>query len=159
MKRRNLLVAAAVFILTLNLSVAFAEEAKAPARAWPESIDQSVAEVKKSINTITMEEFKVVVDKKGDVVIIDVREPEEYKTGYVPGAINIPRGLAEFVIWKKVAGYPDKTDTGKKIYVYCKLGGRGFFTAKALKDAGFTNVTAVAMKVEDWVKAGYPLER
>jgi rhodanese-related sulfurtransferase len=159
MTRRNLLVAAAAFILALNLSIAFAADESKPARSWPESIDQSIAEVKKSINTINMEEFKAVVDKKGDAIIIDVREPEEYKTGYVPGAINIPRGLAEFVIWKKVAGYPDKTDTSKKIYVYCKLGGRGILTAKALKDAGFTNVTAVAMKVEDWVKAGYPLER
>ncbi|QWR78352.1 rhodanese-like domain-containing protein [Candidatus Magnetomonas plexicatena] len=143
-------------LLLVSYCFAFAGDANRP---WPESIDEYVAAVKKTINLIDMEAFKKVVENKGDAVILDVREPEEYASGHVPGAINIPRGLAEFAIWKKVAGFPDKTDTSKKLYIYCKLSGRAALTAKALKDVGFTNVTSVNMKMDDWVKAGHPVER
>ncbi|MBF0318252.1 MAG: hypothetical protein HQL01_00400 [Nitrospirae bacterium] len=127
--------------------------------AWPPQVDELWAKVKKDVKVIDMVAFKKIVDNKGDAVIIDVREPDEYKSGYVAGAINIPRGLAEFKIWKAVAGFPDKTNTALKIYTYCKIGGRAILTAKALQDVGFTNVTAVDMKLADWAKAGYPIER
>ncbi|MBF0457223.1 MAG: rhodanese-like domain-containing protein [Nitrospirae bacterium] len=135
-----------------------AEEPKAE-RAWPVQVDEVVAKVKKEIKVIDMEAFKKIADNKGDAIIIDAREPEEYSSGRVPGAVNIPRGLAEFKIWKALAGFPDKTNTALKIYVYCKLGGRAVLTTKALQDVGFTNVTAVDMKLADWVKANYPIER
>ncbi len=147
-----------ILIMTFSvLGISTAGEKKAP--PWPPHVTDYVKEAKKSVKVIDMEAFKAVVDNKGDAVIIDVREPGEFKSGHVPGAINIPRGLAEFKIWKAVAGYPDNTKTDIKIYTYCKLGGRGIMTAKALQDVGFTNVTAVGMKVADWVKAGYPVER
>jgi rhodanese-related sulfurtransferase len=106
-----------------------------------------------------MEAFKKIIDAKADIVILDVREPAEYKAGFVPGAVNIPRGTLEFSVWRTIAGYPAKTDTGKKIYIYCSLGGRSALAAKALKDLGFTNVIAVDMKFADWVKENYPVAK
>lgn len=156
MKSRTTAVVLFTSILVIVFStVLYAQEA----RDWPESVDAYVATVKKSVNAIDMEAFKKVVDNKGDAVIIDVREPDEYKSGFIAGSINIPRGLMEYRIWKAVAGYPAKTDTKKKIYLYCKLGGRAILAAKALKDVGFTNVIAVDMKMADWIKAGYPVQR
>lgn len=146
-------------LLMMFSGLCFAADEVKEAPAWPQNVTDMVKAVKGQVTVISMEEFKKVVDNKGDAVIIDVREPEEFATGRVPGAINIPRGLAEFKIWKAVAGFPDKTKTDMKIYTYCKIGGRGILTAKALKDIGFTNVTAVDMKVADWVKAGHPLDR
>ena len=90
-------------------------------------------------------------------LIVGVRLPEEYEDGYVAGAIYIPRGLIEFTIWKKV-GFPDNTDTGKKIYIYCRTGGRAALATKALQDLGFTNVVHVNMKIAEWEEAGYPTE-
>ena len=90
-------------------------------------------------------------------MIIDVREPGEYAAGYIPGAINIPRGVIEFKIWPYV-GFPEKTNTGKKLILYCKSSGRCSLATKTLQDLGFTNVIAVDMKFADWIKAGYPLE-
>jgi len=139
--------------------IAFSQVLWAQERNWPESYDQYLANVKKTVTVINMSEFRKVFDKKGDAVILDVREPDEYKTGHLPGAIGIPRGVVEVRIWKAVAGYPDKTDLNKKIYVYCATGGRAVLTTKSLKDIGFTNVTAVDMRIADWIKAGYPLER
>jgi rhodanese-related sulfurtransferase len=64
--------------------------------------------------------------------------------------------MIEFNIWTHV-GYPDKTDMGKKLTLYCRSGGRCALRANSLQDLGLTNVTAVDMKIDDWAKAGCPL--
>lgn len=128
------------------------------APAWPDTVNMKVASVMHSINMIDMETFKGVVDHNKTDMIIDVREPNEYAAGHVPGAINIPRGLIEFKIWKKV-GFPEHADIDKKMYIYCKTGGRAALSTKALVELGFTNLTAVKMQIADWEKAGYPVEK
>jgi rhodanese-related sulfurtransferase len=125
---------------------------------WTLLVNETVAKAKKSVKLVDMSKFKKVVDKKKYDLIIDVREPGEYAKGHVTGAINIPRGLIEFKIWSKV-GFPENTDTGKKIYIYCKTGGRASLATKSLKDLGFTKVKAVNMKIADWIEAGHPIEK
>ena len=71
---------------------------------------------------------------------------------HVPEAINIPRGLVEFSIWKVV---PDQK---QKIYVYCKTGARAALATKALNELGYQNAVAVSTGGVAWVKAGYPVE-
>jgi rhodanese-related sulfurtransferase len=132
-------------------------EKKTP-KKYPDIVKQMVGKAKKSLHkSIDMTAFKAVVDSKDYDLIVDVREPVEYEDGYVAGAINIPRGLLEFTIWKKV-GFPDNMDTGKKIYVYCRTGGRAALATKTLQDLGFTNLIHVNMKTAEWEKAGYPTE-
>lgn len=126
------------------------------AQNYPPSIGQLVASTKKQVKTINMADFKMAIDRKDVGVLVDVREPDEFADGYIGGAVNVPRGLIEFTIWTHV-GFPDKIDMGRKLTLYCKTGGRCALAAKTLQDLGFTNVAAVDMKLEDWVKAGYPL--
>jgi len=133
-----------------------------PQRGWTQSYPQSVtdliAKAKAQIRTIDMATFKSALDKGNLGLIIDVREPGEYADGHVPGAINIPRGLIEFRVWSYV-GFPGRLDMRAKITLYCRSGGRSALAAKSLQDLKFSNVTAVDMNVEDWIKAGYPLVR
>jgi rhodanese-related sulfurtransferase len=117
-----------------------------------------VAATKKQIKTISMEQFKALVDKKDAGLIIDVRQEDEYADGHVPGAVNVPRGLIEFRIWKLV-GFPDKVDMNKQMTLYCLTGGRCALATKSLQDLGFTNVTSVDMKFDDWTKAGHPVAK
>ena len=77
-------------------------------------------------------------------------------SGHVPGAINLPRGLLEFRIWK-LFGYPANVEMNRKIYVQCMTGGRATLATKQLQDIGFTNVIAVIMNFEEWKKMGNPL--
>lgn len=128
------------------------------AQNYPPSVGQMVATTKKQIKTINMEQFKALVDKKEAGLIIDVRQEDEFADGHVPGAINIPRGLIEFRIWKSV-GFPDKVDMNKQMTLYCLTGGRCALATKSLQDMGFTNVTSVDMKFEEWVKAGHPVAK
>lgn len=128
------------------------------AQNYPPSVGQMVAATKKQIRTIKLDEFKALVDKGGAGMIIDVRQEDEYADGHVPGAVNIPRGLIEFRIWKSV-GFPDRTDMNKQMTLYCLTGGRCALATKSLQDMGFTNVTSVDMKFDEWVKAGYPVAK
>ena len=52
-----------------------------------------------------MDGYLAAVKNPNGAVLLDVREGEEFKAGHVPGAVNIPRGLLEFRIWK-LFGYP-----------------------------------------------------
>jgi rhodanese-related sulfurtransferase len=144
------------FLAATLLGIAIAFPAVVAAQNYPASVKELVANTRKQIKTVDMAGFKAAFDAKTPALIVDVREPEEFAAGYVPRAVNVPRGLLEFNIWGEV-GFPDKTDVNKKIFLYCKTGGRCTLAAKTLKDLGFTDVTAVVMLFEDWRKAGYPV--
>ena len=124
--------------------------------AWPDIVSNYVASTRKTVKTTDMAGYLAAVKNPNGALLLDVREPEEFKAGHVPGAVNIPRGLLEFRIYKEL-GYPKKVDTNRKIYVQCLTGGRATLAAASLEKIGFTNVVAVIMNLQDWAKAGNPL--
>lgn len=69
-------------------------------------------------------------------VIIDVREPFEYESGHVEGALNIP--LAELL-----SGAPELDNLAKDtdLTVYCMTGSRASMAIQVLGQMGFTNLT------------------
>ena len=130
--------------------------ALALAQSYPPSVSQLVAAAKQQVKTIDMATFKSSFDRNDLGLIVDVREPEEFRNGYIPGAINVPRGVIELKIWAYI-GFPDKTDMSRKMTLYCGSGTRCVLAARSLQDLGFINVTAADMRIDDWEKAGYPL--
>jgi rhodanese-related sulfurtransferase len=113
--------------------------------------EEMVQEAKKNICEITVAEAKEILDG-GEYLFIDCREPKEYKMGHIPGATNIPRGLLEFKIAKKV---PDKT---QQIVMYCKSGGRSCLSTCTLCRMGYKNAKSMAGGWKAWEKAGYPID-
>jgi rhodanese-related sulfurtransferase len=132
--------------------------AAAPAPSYPPSVGQLVAATKKQVKTINMQEFKAAFDRNELGMIVDVRQENEFEDGFIPGAVNVPRGLIEFRIWKLV-GFPSNTNTATKMTLYCATGGRCALATKSLQDLGFTNLSSADMKFDDWVKAGYPVAK
>ena len=128
------------------------------AENWPDSVDQYVAQVRKTVDTSDMDSYLTVVKNPNGALLLDVRDENELISGHVPGTVNVSRGRLEFRIWK-LLGYPNKVDMNRKIYVQCASGGRATRAAKQLKDIGFTNVTAVVMELADWQKQGYPFAK
>jgi molybdopterin/thiamine biosynthesis adenylyltransferase/rhodanese-related sulfurtransferase len=82
--------------------------------------------------------------------LLDVREPDEYDQGAVPGAVHVPRGNLEFSVEGRL---PDK---GAPIAVYCAGGARSAFAAKTLQDLGYTDVVSVAGGFNKWKDEGLP---
>lgn len=145
-------------LIAAALAAALLLPGLAAAQNYPDSIKQMVGAAKKQVPLVDMAQFKKGFDEKSLGLIADVRNPDEYVAGHIPGAVNVPRGLLEFTIWGRV-GYPDKTDMNKKMTLYCKTGGRCALATKTLRELGFTNVTSADMVFENWVKAGYPVEK
>jgi len=141
-------------ILLAVLALAFSAVGVATAQKNPEAVMKTmVAEARAAIPSVSADDLKAAIDKKEQAVIVDVREPGEYAAGHLPGAINIPRGLLEFTVFKKIS------DVNTKIYVYCKTGGRASLATKTLQDMGYTNAILVPLVYAEWVKAGRPIER
>jgi rhodanese-related sulfurtransferase len=122
---------------------------------WPDSIDQYISQIRKTVKTTDMDGYLAAVKNPNGAVLLDVREDDEFKAGHVPGAINIPRGLLEFRIWKYL-GYPAQVDMTRTIYVQCQTGGRATLATKQLQAIGLTNVIAVIMNFDEWKKNGHP---
>jgi len=106
---------------------------------------------KTTIKSISIADARALLGKSG-AVFLDVREPEEFKAGHIPGAINIPRGLLEFQIEQQA---PDKNTT---IVVYCRSGNRSALAAATLMNMGYKNVFNVDGGWKTWQEAGYPVE-
>ncbi|MEA2031877.1 MAG: rhodanese-like domain-containing protein [candidate division Zixibacteria bacterium] len=126
---------------------AWAKAAPAPKKhQTPEEIKQMVKASKKWLTEITPADLKKLMQRKNNLVIVDVREPKEFEAGDISGSVNIPRGLLEFKITKK---YPNKSTN---IVIYCKSGGRAALAAEALKDIKYKNVKSLAGGWEAWSK-------
>ena len=138
---------------------AFAVTAPAfAAENWPDSFSAYVAKVRKTVKTTNSDGYLKAVKNPNGALLIDVREPSEYAAGHVVGTINIPRGLLEFQIWKKM-GYPKKVNLSTTIYTQCASGGRATLAAADLKKIGFKNVIAVVAPTNEFEKKGFPWEK
>ena len=92
-----------------------------------------------------------VLDEK--LVLIDVREPEEYGSGYINAHNNltIPRGKLEFMAIKKIA---EVYGQDAHIVTYCLKGPRGSLAGYQLKKMGFTNVRNLKGGILNWLEKG-----
>ncbi len=87
------------------------------------------------------------------VLLLDVREPEEFASGYIDGVnhLTIPRGKLEFVAIKKIA---KQYGHNVKIVTYCYKGPRGLLAAYQLKKMGFENVNNLKDGLLNWLDKG-----
>lgn len=117
-----------------------------------------VADARRQIREINPSEF--ASDTRGSV-LIDVREPAEFETGHIAGAVNIPRGVLEFQVeaHPAVANVSDPALSHKEqpIVVYCRTGGRSALSALNLQRMGFKDVRSLAGGITDWTNAGLPV--
>ena len=86
----------------------------------------------------------------GGVIVLDVREPDEYEQGALPDALHIPRGHLEAQIEARIV---EKT---APVLVYCAGGVRSAFATKTLHELGYTNVVSVAGGFQKWKDEGRP---
>ena len=87
-----------------------------------------------SYEQITQEEAKAMMDSQ-EVIILDVREQDEYDSGHIPGAVQLPVGTIDDTTAAQVI--PEKDST---VLVYCRSGNRSKTASAALADLGYTNI-------------------
>ncbi len=116
------------------------------------SYEDLVSEAKAASEQTDVETVHEALGSNEGVTVVDVREPDEYEAGHIPGAKALPRGLLEY---KAAEELPDKD---ARIVVHCALGGRGALAAKSLKEMGYTNVANMEGGVNAWREKGYDVE-
>ncbi len=84
----------------------------------------------------------------GGAVVLDVREPDEYEQGALPGAVHIPRGTLETSVEGKI---PDKSS---HVVIYCAGGTRSAFAAQTMQELGYTDVASVIGGFNRWKDEG-----
>jgi molybdopterin/thiamine biosynthesis adenylyltransferase/rhodanese-related sulfurtransferase len=84
----------------------------------------------------------------GGVVVLDVREPDEFEQGALPGVIHIPRGHLEAQVETRIV------DHDAPVIVYCAGGVRSAFAAKTLGELGYRDVVSMAGGFGKWKDEG-----
>ena len=85
------------------------------------------------------------------VYLLDVRDPDEYAAGHIPGITLIPMG--------EVASRLTELPRDKEIIVTCRTGNRSSQIADLLREQGFTNVHNMTGGIVAWEEAGYAVEQ
>jgi rhodanese-related sulfurtransferase len=100
---------------------------------------------------ISAEDFKSKVENKDNIVILDVRTPEEYEESHIKGSVNVDyknENFREQIV---------KLDEGKKYYIYCRSGKRSANSRKIMNELGIKRVYDLQGGILAWKKQDYPL--
>ena len=91
---------------------------------------------------------------------VDVREPDEFAAGHIPGARNFPRGFLEVrADLEHHKRDPWLEDRGRKLILYCGGGHRSALAGKTLQEMGLSRVLSLAGGWTSWTEADLPVER
>jgi rhodanese-related sulfurtransferase len=119
-----------------------------PSKAFGEKVH-----VERKVAEVAPEELRGLREKRDDLMILDVRTPEEYRRHCVPGAINVPGG--DLILWAEaLRDKPDKT-----VIVNCAGRTRSIIGTATLRRLGLSNVYALRNGTMGWTLAGLELER
>jgi len=119
-----------------------------------ERFKKLIDEAKECVEQITPKQLDL---SNLDILLLDVREPEEFSSGYLrkENHLTIPRGKLEFVALKKIF---EKYGDDVEIVTYCFKGPRGLLAAQQLKKMGFKNVKNLEDGLVNWLSYGYSLK-
>ena len=125
--------------------------------------DQLITEAKSEITEISVQELHEKYLQHPDIILIDVREPEEHQACAIDRAVNFPRGMLEM----KIAQHPvvnhycdvERALTylaERDIYLLCGTGARSALATQALQRMGFEKVYSMQGGMQAWLEAGFP---
>ncbi|WP_168208956.1 rhodanese-like domain-containing protein [Chitinophaga sp. XS-30] len=105
----------------------------------------------KAQEKVSPDAFEKGMHKPG-VQLLDVRTAEEFRTGYLPDALQ-----ADFTNKEEFFSRIRHVDKHKPVYIYCLSGGRSAAAAKWMRSNGYTNVVEMEGGIISWKKAGKTL--
>ena len=112
-----------------------------------------VNEAKKKIKETNVADVKRRADKGEKILLVDVREDNEWAKGHLPGAIHMGKGVIERDIEQRVP------DANAKVILYCGGGFRSALVADNLQKMGYSNVESMDGGWKAWLEAGLPIAK
>ena len=140
----------AIALAMLLNALAFGQGPAAPANPGFQAL---VQDAKTRIKEAPVPQLKTWLDSGEQLLLIDVREDNEWQAGHASSAIHISRGTLEGGIEKAA---PDKA---QRVVLYCRSGSRSALAADTLQKMGYTNVFSLAGGFTAYQAAGLPSEK
>jgi rhodanese-related sulfurtransferase len=112
---------------------------------------QLLLETKARVKEIRVTDALALRHTTGDVVFLDVREPQEFNLGKIPGAVTLSRGNLE----KSIEALVPRE---KSVVVYCANGNRSAFAADVMQIMGYDDVRSLREGFGAWVAEGGEVE-
>jgi rhodanese-related sulfurtransferase len=108
---------------------------------------QLIAEAKQRVPETTVHELRELHASGEPIVLVDVREQNEWNLGHIPGAIYIGRGVLESSVEQRI---PREA----RVVLYCQSGNRSALAGQTMLELGYANVMSLAGGWRDWVGSG-----
>ena len=118
------------------------------------SVAEMIGEARAQIEFVTPEAVLQEL-AMGSPVVVDVREPVEWER-HIEGALQVPRGLLEFVADPTSPRHSAELDPARRVIVYCASGARAALATLTLKSMGFENVANMEGGLKAWIAADLP---
>src|SRR3954462_5344701 len=117
-----------------------------------------IRQIRDRIEEVDPSEVRAALNSNGNgnghVVLLDVRETEEWDAGHIPGAKHVPRGYLESRVEGAIG-----VDRAQRVVVYCASGQRSALAANTLKDLlGYEDVASMNGGITLWKDRGYDVE-
>jgi rhodanese-related sulfurtransferase len=109
-----------------------------------------VNDAKKRVKETNVPEVKKRMDAGEKMILVDVREDNEWARGHITGAVHLGKGIIERDIEEQIP------DTNTKVVLYCGGGFRSALVADNLQKMGYRNVESMDGGWRGWVEAGLP---
>jgi rhodanese-related sulfurtransferase len=104
-------------------------------------------------HAVTPLEADAILKENPDIIVLDVRKPEEFNLGHIPGAININYFADDFD--DRIASL----DPSKRYLLHCKSGGRSGNTMPLMRANGITDVRHLEAGFDGWLSEGLQTEK
>jgi rhodanese-related sulfurtransferase len=132
-------------VAELPQTIAAEDEVKTAVDGFLQAIPRGYYTVKK------VKALKNLMKGRRQALLVDVREPSEYNSGHIAGAINLPlRTLTQNL---------DQIPKNQPVVLYCTTGYRTAMGVMSLRLLGYDNVRGFPPSIQGWKEAGEPVER
>jgi rhodanese-related sulfurtransferase len=141
-------IALTLVVIGLIFSIGACSSGQPTAAAAPQAVEGAVAQAK--VNTkIAPADYVAQFDADTDHILIDVRTPQEFASGHIPGAVNIAV--------EELAQRLNEVPQDKPVVLYCRSGNRSGQAAQILDSAGYAQIYDLGAIIT-WAEQGYPIQ-
>lgn len=110
-----------------------------------------IEEARGRIQEVTPADVAAMRERGEKAVYLDVREPNEWNLGRIPGAVFLPRGQLESKV-------EDVAARGARVIIYCARGNRSALAADTMQQMGYDNVASMSGGFQQWAMEGREVE-
>jgi rhodanese-related sulfurtransferase len=123
------------------------------------TFNQLLKNAQQEVDELFPWDLEELLNTQENLIILDIREPYEYRNMWINNAINVPRGVLETACeWGFDETIPNLVRSrDKKIIVVCRSGNRSLLAAQIMKQMGFQHIFSLKTGLKGWNEYDLPL--